>query len=452
MKSVIEKLRRLGVECVIYLDDILFIAPDQSECFKIVELATELLESLGFIINKDKCSIIPSRICKFLGFLINSSNFTIKLTKEKQNNIIKLINNLKRNPKCIILELSSIIGKLIAACPAVDYGWLYTKRLEAFKQTCLIANNYNFSSKVLIPQYSLEDLSWWDKNVQNSVGTIKSTKFGFTIFTDASNTGWGAKSGDCKIYGFWDEIQKSYHINYKELLAIKLAILKIGELPENCSVLLRVDNTTAISYINKMGSTRYPKYNKLAREIWQQVERKKIFLFVTYINTKDNIEADSLPRISNDDTEWELCPRAYELVISTFGCPEIDLFANTNNKKCDKYVSWYPDGKAYAIDAFTLEWSYYFYAFSPFSIILRTLSKIKKEQTTGIVIVPDWPSQPWYLLLKSLTIDEIFLKHRYNLLLSPNRSQMHPQATHLSMMVVLVSRLLSRKRTFQRKL
>ena len=52
-----------------------------------------------------------------------------------------------------------------------------------------------------------------------------------TIYTDAINEGWGASDGlNPAINGRWSNDELSFHINVKELLAIKFAILAIYSL------------------------------------------------------------------------------------------------------------------------------------------------------------------------------------------------------------------------------
>jgi hypothetical protein len=52
----------------------------------------------------------------------------------------------------------------------------------------------------------------------------------------------------------------------------------------------------------------------------------------------------------------------------------------------------------------------YFYAFPPFCVILRTLKKIIHDKAQGTLVVPYWPSQPWFPLLEKLTTDRIILE------------------------------------------
>ncbi|EFN78492.1 hypothetical protein EAI_11211, partial [Harpegnathos saltator] len=134
-----------------------------------------------------------------------------------------------------------------------------------------------------IPKYILENLDWWKVSLTSgSSSTIKRDKFNLVIYSDASNTGWGATDGRRKIYKFWNKEQKSWHINYKELLAVKYAVENLASERRNCRILLRVDNTTAIAYINKMGSVKFQKFNELARKIWQWAEKRKIILMASY--------------------------------------------------------------------------------------------------------------------------------------------------------------------------
>ena len=111
---------------------------------------------------------------------------------------------------------------------------------------------------------------------------------------------------------------------------------------------------TAISYVNRVGGVKLEKYNSLAREIWQWAEMKKNFLYASYIPSTENIRADKLSRIKNDDTEWELSMIYFNTVVEFFGMPNVDLFANQKNTKCKKLFSWMPDSKAQKIDSFTV--------------------------------------------------------------------------------------------------
>ena len=60
-----------------------------------------------------------------------------------------------------------------------------------------------------------------------------------------------------------------------------------------------------------------------------------------------------------------------------------------------------------AINAFPISWTpCNFYAFPPFSVIPKVLQKIQVEEATGLLVVPCWPTQPWWLLVMRLLVLE----------------------------------------------
>nr|CAH7740569.1 unnamed protein product [Callosobruchus chinensis] len=287
---------------------------------------------------------------------------------------------------------------------------------------------------MVVPRSLLTEIDWWLHNTHCSGKEILPLSYSLEIYSDTSTTGWGAWCGEKEAKGIWNKEQQSSHINWLELCAAFHALKSFARHRSHCNILLRIDNVTAIACINKMGSTRYSGLDLLTRSIWDWCESKTIHIFASYINTKDNIRADSLSRNTQDNTEFELNQNAFVRVVERFGQPQIDLFASQVNAKCDMYVSWGPDPDSFGVDAFTLDWSdYYFYAFPPFSLINRVVSKIKTDKATGILIAPDWPTQPWYpIFLSLITTDPIVLLPSDDLISFPSRKN-HLLFRHLSL-------------------
>ncbi len=79
-------------------------------------------------------------------------------------------------------------------------------------------------------------------------------------------------------------------------------------------ILIRCDNTVAVSYINHMGG-RIPRLDRLARKIWKLFEAHNAFVIATYIPTEEN-PADELTRglvsvHQTRDIEVQLNPRVF---------------------------------------------------------------------------------------------------------------------------------------------
>lgn len=189
-----------------------------------------------------------------------------------------------------------------------------------------------------------------------------------------------------------------------------------------------------------MGGIQYENLNRLARSIWEWCEQRNIWISASYINSEENIEADRESRRLEPEIEYMLSNSAFQKIVHKFGKPEIDLFASRVNKKCSRFVCWHEEPNCEAVGAFTISWDkLFFYAFPPFIIILRVLQKIKSEGACGIVVVPNWPSQPWFPLFRSMLVSEpIHFKPDVNLLISSNREP-HPLWASLTLVAATLS-------------
>ena len=88
-----------------------------------------------------------------------------------------------------------------------------------------------------------------------------------------------------------------------------------------------------------------------------------------------------------------------------------------------------------------MKWNNFkFYAFPPFSQILKTLDKIKQDKAEGILVVPDWKNQQLYPIFCNLIISKkLYLGPNQDLLLSIYRDTAHPRAEYLRLVSAIVS-------------
>jgi hypothetical protein len=429
-KPVVKLLRSAGFLSTVYLDDWLLLGKSKHACLENIKVTKALLTSLGFIVNKEKSVLTPAKSCKFLGIVIDTQCFNLSLPSQKRTHIQSELKQFMKLKRCKIRKLAQIAGLLVSACPAIEYGWLYTKEIERCKFLALQEND-NYDRFVTISDTIKPDLTWWMLALDKSVHPIRDDVYCKEIFSDASTKGWGISCGSDTASGLWSISERQYHINFLELLAAFVGLKIFAKDLSHCQILLRIDNTTAISYVNRMGGIQYPHLTQIAKDIWQWCEHRNIFIYASYIRSIDNTIADAESRKNHPDIEWELSGHCFLQLVKTFGQPEIDLFASRINHKCQKYISWHRDPDAFAINSFTVTWAgQYFYAFPPVSMILKTLRKIISDEARGILIVPKWQAQPWYPLFKSLLISDTicFCPNEQNLI-SHSSSQMHKTIT-----------------------
>ena len=147
-------------------------------------------------------------------------------------------------------------------------------------------------------------------NVQSAYMPIRRPNPTIKIRTDASGSGWGATDLHNSTRGRWNENELKYaqnnKINYLELLAIKLGLQSLCKGANNDHILIRMDNTTAVSYLNNMGNMKSVECNNVTRDTWMWCINHKIWATATHLPGKLNQEADSLSRTFNDRTKWML--------------------------------------------------------------------------------------------------------------------------------------------------
>ena len=109
LKPFVASIRNKGIRLVIYLDDMAIISSSRELSSQEAAIVVQILESLGFIINKEKSVLIPSQKIVFLGYVIDLVARTVSLPEEKLNKLKEQTLSLSRKPQCSIRELAHVI-------------------------------------------------------------------------------------------------------------------------------------------------------------------------------------------------------------------------------------------------------------------------------------------------------------------------------------------------------
>jgi len=278
------------------------------------------------------------------------------------------------------------------------------------------------------------------------------------IETDASGRGWECTDSKTKTGGQWNQFELQHaarnEINYLELLAAFFGIQSLCKTETDIHIHLKMDNTTAVTYINNMGGTKSVNCNELTKRIWQWCLDRHIWLTASYLPGVQNTVADHESRHFKTQTEWMLDTGVFQDICKQFGTPDIDIFASRLNAQLARYFSWKPDPRAEAVDALTQDWGQdIIYAFPPFCLIGSCLRKMIDDKAEGIIVVPKWPTQTWFpKLLSMLTADPIILPRNKYLLTQPGSKQHHPLYNRMFLLCCRVSGVSLKADAYRRKL
>ena len=109
-----------------------------------------------------------------------------------------------------------------------------------------------------------------------------------------------------------------------------------------------------IYYINSKGGTRSPELMALTMELWTWCLSRNIYIQAEHLPGVQNCLADKASGTCIDSTDWKIQPK---LIKQFLVDRDTDLFATRLTHQLPRYVSWHPDPKAIAADAFSLNWA-----------------------------------------------------------------------------------------------
>ena len=427
LKPVIVLLRRAGIRLMIYLDDLLFMNQSKEGLGLDMATARYLLENLGFVINLEKSCFVPTQNMEFLGFVVNTQAMTLLLPNSKVESIKSHCNYLLALLEVSVRDLSQLIGKLTASIQAIFPAPLHYRHLQHLKHQAL-ALRKGYDATIPLSIEAREELHWWlaHLNAWNGRALLHPPP-DIVIETDVSRTGWGAVCQGVQTGGLWSQMERKLHINCLELLPGSFAVKSFTKNRLCVHVRLRMDNTSAVTYLNRLGGTHSLVLSNLALTLWEWALRQGFFLSAEQLSGRLNIAADWQSRNFHDSSNWKLCPKVFRALMLIRGPYAKDLFADRLNAQLPQFFSWRPDPAALATDALQQDWSNERnYAFPPFFLIMRSLAKLRELGGELVLVIPVWPTQAWYPSLLDLSVSlPVLLPTSQNLLLG-SQGEMHP--------------------------
>ena len=465
LKVMLAHMREhMGITITGYLDDQFILDNSYERVLAAGNSAAELFQKGGFKINLSKSVLSPTQQIEHLGFIIDSKQMVVRLTPEKRNKLRKLLLDCLDDRHMSIRQVATLAGKCLATKPANPWAMLYTKKIEKDKIEALADSGGNFDAIMSLSAESRKDLAWWLKNLDHLIGPIRTPPFDKVLKTDASSSGWGCflEGGQIATGGRWSVAEQQAHINALELRAILLSLYSLGRNWSDCHVRLMTDNTTAVSSVNKQGSTHSDACNSITKEIWEFAFERNIWLSAVHLPGKDNVEADFASRKFQDETEWTLRQDVFDCLCRRLGQPDVDLFASRLNYQVKPYAAWKPDPEATMINSLMHPWGDFqcIYAFPPFSIVHLVIQKFIADGAEGILVVPDWKTKPWFTLFANIIVakpllipvtnDLLFLPFHRSGQQEPRLS--HPLAGKLRLIAARCTTDIGRLEVFRRQL
>ncbi len=233
MAHVIKIMASEGIFVLIYLDDLLIIAPSEEKCSEHRDRAIAILEELGWIINTEKSRQQPSQIFDWLGVHLDLQTHTVSATQNSMDefkNQLDLLIKSSSTTKRSIMRLQGLANWIGQSNQIARMFVARTKvLLRIFRYQAL-------GAKLTLSKGMKLSLVKWVQTpkISQQLGNPPPT---IIIQTDASLKGWGFQIDQPPFRGEFDQSMSKYSINTLELLTIWFALLKVTKVNQVIQIL-----------------------------------------------------------------------------------------------------------------------------------------------------------------------------------------------------------------------
>ncbi len=322
---------------------------------------------------------------------LDSVSMTARLTEERAQAVLNCLSSFRGRNVVPLKQFQRLLGHMASAAAVTPLGLLHMRPLQHWLHSRVPRWAWRRGTlRVGISQQCRRSLSPWTDLAFLRAGVPRHT----VVTTDASSTGWGATCNGQAASGLWTGPRLLWHINCLELWSVHLALRQFRPLLLGKHVLVRTDNTAAVSYINRLGGIRSHRMSQLARHLllWSHTQFKS--LRAVHIPGQLNRAADALSRQLTFPGEWRLHPETIRLIWSRFGEAQVDLFASPESSHCQLYFSL-TEGPL-GTDALAHSWPRALrkYAFPPVSLLAQTLCKLREDEEQVLLVGPPGPGFP----------------------------------------------------------
>ncbi|XP_029441229.1 uncharacterized protein LOC115080906 [Rhinatrema bivittatum] len=383
MVVVAAHLRKEGCLVHPYLDDWLIRAKSERLCRLAVQRVVDLLQNLGWVINRAKSRLEPSQSLEFLGALFDTRRGMVYLTQERRVKLQCQARQLLAKPMPVVWDYLQMVGSMTSTRELVPWAFAHMRPL----QLALLSRWNPVSEQFRLPLPLLHSarssMAWWLCTGNLTKGISLNVPSWTVVTTDASLYGWGAVCLRSSVQGTWSPTEATWSINRLETRAVRLALREFLSLVRGRAVRILSDNATTVAYINRQGGTRSLPVAAEARQLMAWAERHLQCIAASHIAGVEN----------------EICAR--------WGTPVLDLMATYKNAKAPRFFARRRETGAEGVDALALPWptGVLLYVFPPWPLIGRTLRRIELHPSPVILVAPEWPRRPWFADLQNLALE-----------------------------------------------
>ena len=223
MAPVSYTMHHFGYRILRYLDDWLVLGSSQLEITQARGFLLQLCADLGIQVNLSKSSLQPALCLDYLGMILQSTPLRAFPTQARIHKVLCLVDEFSSSPEQPLSLWRSLLGVMSSLSILIPGSRL---RMRSLQHRLLISRPpESLLALISWDDSCRSDLQWWSVPSNLSGGVdLSLPQPDLVLYTDAFDIGWGAWLGSDHLSGWWSRDVSLFSINYRELLAIFLAI------------------------------------------------------------------------------------------------------------------------------------------------------------------------------------------------------------------------------------
>ena len=133
--------------------------------------ATDLLTSLGFLINWEESVLLPPQSLEYWDLLIDSIALSLSLPSDKVLSILKICRQFLMKEIVSLHDFSSLVGRFLCAIPTVPLAQAHyrLRQLYIYHSTSF---NYDLYHYVSLSSSARDVIRWWVENLSAFNGYV----------------------------------------------------------------------------------------------------------------------------------------------------------------------------------------------------------------------------------------------------------------------------------------
>jgi len=397
-------LRASGFTLIGYVDDDGAAPPgarptSKADAAKGVGFFILLYERLGLSLHRRKGERNGSQQLTLRGFTVDTAGNQVWLPDSRLDRLrgtaAAVLASASSNRRWVRRKpLESVAGIIVSATLAIPEARLFT--LAIYDDLARAVDSRGPRADCHLSHLSPRDLGRWANFGRSGHGRPLWPRLpAHTLHTDESGFAWGgAASNKTPVRGAFVGAAASWHVNIKEVAAIRLSLTALASsFAVGDVVRIVTDSRVALHVVNALVSRSVPLCAEVRRLYVAQ--RLGVTLDAEWIPTAENVWAERLSR-TKDSTEWRLTPTFFGVLDSLYGPHVVGGFpilhatlpssSTPASVRCPNATNP-PDWRWTRANNW-VEPSFY--------RIPLVLELIKQQRATATVVAPVWRAQPWW--------------------------------------------------------